>query len=204
MFGALLVWLAIVVVTMLLVAYLSLRWGHDPFGWLLLSAAMGPIALVALVATRQAGLARTAAPPRPHGLRTGRQPRVLAAVDGSAATRIARYIIDTYGRRTEVEVLAVLPHEARPDTSAQARLDHRELMERMTGETIAALRAGGVRARPAVAYGQAGEEIVRWAEQAAPDVIVVGRRGAGLSRTLLGSVSDHVAKHAPCPVTVVD
>jgi nucleotide-binding universal stress UspA family protein len=36
------------------------------------------------------------------------------------------------------------------------------------------------------------------------DVVLVGSHGKGfLSRVLLGSVSEHVARHAPCPVLVV-
>jgi len=37
-----------------------------------------------------------------------------------------------------------------------------------------------------------------------PDVIVVGERGhTGISAKVLGSVADHVVRHAPCPVVVV-
>ena len=36
------------------------------------------------------------------------------------------------------------------------------------------------------------------------DVVVIGSHGKGfLSRVLLGSVSEHVTRHAPCPVLVV-
>ena len=42
------------------------------------------------------------------------------------------------------------------------------------------------------------------AEQLGVDVVVVGSHGKGfLSRVLLGSVSEHVTRHAPCPVLVV-
>ena len=36
------------------------------------------------------------------------------------------------------------------------------------------------------------------------DLVVIGRRGVGgFQRLLLGSVSEHVARHAPCPVVVL-
>jgi nucleotide-binding universal stress UspA family protein len=42
------------------------------------------------------------------------------------------------------------------------------------------------------------------ARELAVDVIVIGSHGKGfLSRVLLGSVSEHVTRHAPCPVLVV-
>ena len=48
----LLVWLLVVFVSGTVVIYLCHRWGHDPFGWMLLTMAMGPIAVVAMLGTR--------------------------------------------------------------------------------------------------------------------------------------------------------
>jgi nucleotide-binding universal stress UspA family protein len=46
--------------------------------------------------------------------------------------------------------------------------------------------------------------IVWVAEQEQFDAIVVGSHGKGaFKRVLLGSVSEHVMRHAPCPVLVV-
>jgi nucleotide-binding universal stress UspA family protein len=47
-----------------------------------------------------------------------------------------------------------------------------------------------------------GEGLVALAQDA--DLVVVGTRGRGnIAQALLGSVSHHVAQHAPCPVVIV-
>jgi nucleotide-binding universal stress UspA family protein len=52
--------------------------------------------------------------------------------------------------------------------------------------------------------GPAGESIVDVAEAEAADLIVVGTHDRGaVGRLFLGSVSDHVVRHARCPVMVV-
>jgi nucleotide-binding universal stress UspA family protein len=52
--------------------------------------------------------------------------------------------------------------------------------------------------------GQPGESIVSAAQAEDADLVVVGSHGRGVvARILLGSVSDHVVRHAPCPVLVV-
>ncbi|MGH9081138.1 MAG: universal stress protein [Acidimicrobiales bacterium] len=67
--------------------------------------------------------------------------------------------------------------------------------------TIAALGLTG--ADPRVAGGEPGPAICRLASELAADAIVIGSRGrGGLKRAVLGSVSDHVVRHAPCPVLV--
>jgi nucleotide-binding universal stress UspA family protein len=52
--------------------------------------------------------------------------------------------------------------------------------------------------------GEPGDAIVEAASAEGVDLIVVGSHGrSGLGRALLGSVSDFVVRHAPCPVMVV-
>jgi nucleotide-binding universal stress UspA family protein len=55
-----------------------------------------------------------------------------------------------------------------------------------------------------VGYGVPVEEIVEAAKSQGAGMIIIGRRGAGLTKALLGSVSDHVVKHASVPVVVID
>ncbi len=52
--------------------------------------------------------------------------------------------------------------------------------------------------------GDPGESIVSAAEAEGVDLVVVGTHGRGkIGRLLLGSVSDHVVRSAPCPVLIV-
>lgn len=55
-----------------------------------------------------------------------------------------------------------------------------------------------------VANGSPAHEICRIAETRAADLIVMATHGhAGLKRFLIGSVTENVVRHAPCPVLVV-
>jgi nucleotide-binding universal stress UspA family protein len=65
-------------------------------------------------------------------------------------------------------------------------------------------RAGGATASGLTWEGDAGESIVEASEAEMADLIVVGTHGRGaVGRLFLGSVSDHVVRHARCPVMVV-
>lgn len=72
--------------------------------------------------------------------------------------------------------------------------------------TVEALRAGpglpsGLETR--VLGGQAGAALCHLASDTEAIAIVMGSSGrGGIRRVVLGSVSDHVVRHAPCPVVV--
>jgi nucleotide-binding universal stress UspA family protein len=206
-YWGLLIWAGIVVVSMLIVIVLAQRWGRDPFGFALLAAVVGPIAIIALIGTRSAD--RKA----PHTFEGGaapaasrRQP-VLVAVDGSeSAKRAADAVVRLNDQRAEVVVLTVLPREAqaRATGSPPQVQEHQREIDRLTRDALDALRSAGMQTRVVVGYGVPGEEIVEGAAEENAEIIVVGRRGAGLSKALLGSSSNYVVEHAGVPVVVVD
>lgn len=54
-----------------------------------------------------------------------------------------------------------------------------------------------------VLRGDPADAICRYADEHAAAAIVLGSRGrGGIKRALLGSVSDHVVRNAPCPVII--
>ena len=75
--------------------------------------------------------------------------------------------------------------------AAQAHLD----------DTVAEL--GLVDAETMVVVGDAGHEICRLAESLPASVVVLGTHGhSGIRRAIMGSTSDYVVRHCPCPVLV--
>lgn len=55
-----------------------------------------------------------------------------------------------------------------------------------------------------VAAGHPAETIVRMAQELAVDLIIMATHGrTGVSHILLGSVAEHVIRHAPCPVLAI-
>jgi nucleotide-binding universal stress UspA family protein len=203
---ALLLWAGIVVVSMLVAVVLASRWGRDPFGFALLAAVLGPIAIVALVGSRQADRARAHQFEGAAAGSEGHQ-QVLVPVDGSASSTRAVESIARLGLSdAEAIVLTVLPHEAQPGKQASGPLlqEHERQVTRLTSDAVRVLSVAGVPSRVVVGYGVPGEEIVEAAKSQGAGMIIIGRRGAGLTKALLGSVSDHVVKHASVPVVVID
>ncbi|MCB1248831.1 MAG: universal stress protein [Acidimicrobiales bacterium] len=70
-------------------------------------------------------------------------------------------------------------------------------------QTVAEAAAAVGATRTQVLRGDAGRAICDYADEIDARVIVMGSRGrGGLKRAVLGSVSDHVVRNAPCPVVI--
>lgn len=76
--------------------------------------------------------------------------------------------------------------------------------EALVAKTAQVLRSHGLEVTTQVEQGEPKSQIIDTAEKWGADLVVVGSHGrSGLERFLIGSVSDAVARHAPCSVQIV-
>jgi nucleotide-binding universal stress UspA family protein len=141
--------------------------------------------------------------------------RVLVPMDLSApalgALDMALGWVDALGAGTaelpistvELDVVHVIPRfvQSRALAASHATIGPR-LSEQV--EKVVA-KHGGVNVREELLWGDgAAGEIVRYAEQQAAGLIVLGTHGHGaLKRALIGGVASAVVRMAPCPVLLV-
>lgn len=91
----------------------------------------------------------------------------------------------------------VMSPEALDKLSEAQRAEGQESVD----TTVAALDLDG--AETVVVRGAPGPTLCDLAGELDAAALVIGSRGrGGLARALLGSVSDHVVRHAPCPVVI--
>lgn len=88
-----------------------------------------------------------------------------------------------------------------PEEYDRMQADATEGAQAILDEARAAL--GAPEAEVHALRGEPAAAICRYAEEVGAAAIVLGSRGrGGLKRAVLGSVSDHVVRHAPCTVVV--
>jgi nucleotide-binding universal stress UspA family protein len=138
---------------------------------------------------------------------------IIVGVDGSDHSHRALQwaVSEAAVRHSPLTVVAVqhavadywgapVPYPDDPELIEKVRKEVRRETDAVLGELRTAARPRSVTVR--VVTGPPAEELV--AAAAGADMLVVGARGdGGFKRLLLGSVSSHVAHHAPCPVVVV-
>jgi nucleotide-binding universal stress UspA family protein len=132
---------------------------------------------------------------------------ILVATDlmTSSAEATARAIDLASRLDARLVIVNVLEKRRLSGGGAHERVDQaRAERERLLIGVVRDARAAGVTAEFLVWEGDPGGSIAAAAEAERADLVVVGTRGRGSAgRMLLGSVSDHVVRHAACPVLVV-
>ena len=88
-----------------------------------------------------------------------------------------------------------------PPQSLENEINYAEEAIQMVPPTV---WASGKRVVRVVRVGTVFDTIVRYAQETAIDLIVIGTHGrTGLSHVLLGSIAERVVQHAPCSVLTV-
>ena len=131
----------------------------------------------------------------------------LAAAAGGATVVVTGVIDDV--REILIEGRPVGWVDIGPGLSLQAAEEvvaaqHAEA-ERQLADFAGRLAALGVgNTEQHVLQGAVGQTIVRAVCELGIDLVVMATHGrTGLGRALIGSVADHVVRHAPCPVLLV-
>jgi nucleotide-binding universal stress UspA family protein len=139
--------------------------------------------------------------------------KILLAIDDSKFSEAATEIVTKRMRAADAEVRIL--HVAEPkwlvldyelgelgqiEAAREESLKHgKELLDRVR----AVVEAAGFRVTTAMEEGDARFAIVDQATSWNADVIVMGSHGRkGLGRLLMGSVAEHVSRHAHCSVVI--
>lgn len=138
---------------------------------------------------------------------------ILCALDMSQARpddrtlKVAADLARQYG--AQLDVLSVIPDMGVGEVSSffpegyqeKARKDAIEALKMHAGAVLGAEANAAVRHE--VAVGKVYEEILRVAEEADSDLIVVGSHEPGLRDYLIGTNASKIVRHAHCSVYVV-
>ncbi len=135
-------------------------------------------------------------------------PRIVVGVDGSEhAGRAVRWAVEEARLRgAELELIHAVPERDMPGypgvPTPPPLEDLRAAGIELIDESLEGVRTGQVGIERTAESGSPARRLCKAAEGA--DLLVVGARGYGGFRgLLLGSVTQQVVAHAPCPVVVV-
>ncbi len=190
-------WVAAGTVAVVLVLY---RRGHREGSWLLVGAVLGPLILPIAVerARRSSQRLERRVEPTVDEADPGRGPCVLIGVDGSpeseeAVRAAVRLVAPVAGR---VLLTTVVSADAADGGADDQLASARALLCRHRRE----LPGGTVAVETQIVAGQPGAALLELADAEDVDLVVVGRRGRGLSRAVLGSAAAALTTGARCPV----
>ncbi len=191
------VWLLIGVVASVVMG----RRGHRPFTWGILGAALGP--LVVVLAQHDVRREREAEPiPLSTGDDAADGIAVLIGVDGSPEAHAALVsAVDVLAPRLGRVALAyVVDFETPTDRPSPARSRAEELLAR---EARHVRERTGREPAQVLLQGPPAAALRGCAIGTGSELLVIGARGRGASKHLLGSVASEIARDTPVPVFVV-
>lgn len=137
--------------------------------------------------------------------------RILVPLDGSrmAEEALAHAVAQARQSGAEIVLLKVLgplpePGMASREVIRSAEVASARLAQSYLEDIAVPLREQGLPTTTATVEGKPYVEIIRFAEENKIDLIVMSTRGhSGLSRWLMGSVADRVARGATVPVLLI-
>jgi nucleotide-binding universal stress UspA family protein len=144
--------------------------------------------------------------------------KILLATDGSKEAELAFASAADLSEKTGSELhvvyvghLPLVSYESPgattldPDLLGRMQEDAKQEARTKLDEQVHRVgKTGGEVAEMHTRLGRPDAEIVGLADELGAGLIVLGSRGLGpLRRALMGSVSDSVVRHAPCPVLIV-
>lgn len=139
--------------------------------------------------------------------------QVVVGIDGSdqstRAAAAAAALARVHGARLHV-ITVVRPPEgwwglvgSPPPADAMAAAMS-EAQKSILDQTLSRLDTAGLDVISSEEIGDPASAIIDYCTRASADLLVVGRRGAGMvERIVLGSVADRLAHHAPCALLIV-
>lgn len=126
--------------------------------------------------------------------------RVLVGIDGSAEAQQAfSHAVDLLGGRICALVLVhVLDYDSAVMDGDEATRRGHQILER----ALASVGTDVVDPTIEVAVGRPADALIDLVHRESADLLVLGQRGHGMSRSVFGSVSNEAARRSPCPVLV--
>jgi nucleotide-binding universal stress UspA family protein len=153
-------------------------------------------------------MASTAEPRTAPGAKAlGRIRLIMLATDLSPASDVAadQALELAHDLGADLLVMSAIDPRADGNDRIALRLDRLRTERELAAQHLVTRgRSRGVHVRFLIWDGPPGDAIVEVARSEQVDLVVVGSHGRGaVGRFLVGSVSEHAVRHAPCPVLVV-
>ena len=169
------------------------RRGHNGFGWFVLGSMLGPLGLILAVDALRHEPAQE--PARPVTGHAGGPVDVLVGYDGSPESIAALATVgDLLGERTGRVVIATV---VSLDGIAAEERDAEKGLSRM------ASRVPTLPVATEVLHGRPSVALAQRAAGGGFDLLVIGTRGKGLTKGLMGSAASELVRDSKVPVLVV-